>query len=111
MPLLIVGVLFELRRLAKHGLARAVLRDARTWLGVFVLCWQFYYFTFMIPKIGPTRDVDLFWPTFTVTAFLAGRLLDASDRPRLHFALLCAVAGSAIVTTVYLSWIGLPRRF
>ena len=36
---------------------------------------QLYYLKCMIPKAGPTRDVDLFCATFIGIAFIAGATL------------------------------------
>jgi hypothetical protein len=106
----VMGAVVALRRMVDEGLAPALLRDARTWLAVALGTWQLYYLIFMIPKFGPTNDVDLFWPTTVLFAFFGGRLLDLVNRPRLKLAILCAVAGCGVVTSVYLAWMGLPLR-
>ncbi|HRX70687.1 MAG: hypothetical protein H6973_12405 [Gammaproteobacteria bacterium] len=41
-----------------------------------LLFWQIYYFIFMIPKLGPSRDFDLFFGLYIVLSFMAGALLD-----------------------------------
>jgi hypothetical protein len=106
----VMGAVVASRRIVDERLARPLARDARTWLGVTLGVWQLYYLIFMIPKFGPTNDVDLFWPSTVVFAFFGGRLLDLVNRPRLKLAIVCAVAGCGVVTSVYLAWIGLPRR-
>jgi hypothetical protein len=106
----VMGAVVASRRLVDERLVWPLVRDSRTWLGAGLGVWQLYYLIFMIPKFGPTNDVDLFWPTTVAFAFFGGRFLDLANRPRLKLAILCAVAGCGVVTAVYLAWIGLPRR-
>jgi len=67
----------------------------------------------MIPKLGPTGDVDLFWPTFIAMAFFSGWLLDRMTPPLAcgaEYLVICGLAGSAVLTAMFLAWIGLPAR-
>lgn len=48
----------------------------QVWLAAAIIASQLYYLFFMIPKIGPTGDFDLFFPTFVVIAFFAGLAFD-----------------------------------
>ena len=41
----------------------------------FVL-WQILYFVFMIPKLGPFVDIDLFFSVYFLLAMLAGLICD-----------------------------------
>lgn len=105
------GAALWLRRGRTAG--RTVACEPRLWLGVGLVAWQMYYFVYMIPKLGPTADVDLFFPTFVAVAFFTGWLLDFMTPPlRRSAAYLttCALAGSSVVTAVFLAWIGLPTR-
>jgi hypothetical protein len=109
-PALGAALVVALRQSGTAQLARVLRTDTRIWLGLLLALWQIYYFLFMIPKAGPTRDVDLFFSTIVTLGFLAGRLLDISANPRRSLSILSALAGSAVVTAVFLAWIGLPRR-
>jgi hypothetical protein len=40
------------------------------------LGWNLFYFVFMIPKLGPVTDIDLFFMSNIVIAIFAGYLLD-----------------------------------
>ena len=71
---------------------RVTWRDGRVAAALLLLGWQTYYFLFMLPRMGPTRDIDLFFTTYLTVAFFVGRLVDAVP-PRQVRALvvLCAV--------------------
>lgn len=90
---------------------RAGMRDPRAWLGAALLAWHVFYVLFMIPKLGPTADIDLFAPSFTLIAFLAGTCLDlAVDDPTRRQAVLAAAMGVCASTTPYLLTFTLPVR-
>jgi hypothetical protein len=89
---------------------RAAWRDSRVWLAFGLVVWQVVYLFMMIPKAGPTRDVDLFCPTVVVLAFLSGQLLDRPGADPFRPELLAAMCGVQVITSVYLAWIGLPPR-
>ena len=55
-----------------HNLAGAP-PDLELPIVALLVAWQVYYVLFMIPKMGPTVDMDLFWPTYIVLAFF-GRI-------------------------------------
>jgi hypothetical protein len=89
----------------------AGLREPRSYeLGAIVaLYW--YYFLFMIPKIGPRGDVDLFFPTYLVTAFAAGTLLDQVElSPRIRVAVFSAAVGCTLAAGAYLCLGSIPQR-
>jgi hypothetical protein len=89
----------------------AALRDVRTWLGAALVTWHLYYLAFMVPRLGPTADVDLFFPTYLTVAFVAGLLLDTTRTARTPTwaaaTLACALAALACVGP-WLVWFGLP---
>lgn len=85
--------------------------DSRLWLGAALVAWHVYYLVFMVPRLGPAGDVDLFFTTYLTLAFMAGLLLDAvrtsNTRAWRACALSTAIAALA-VTAPWLVWIGLP---
>lgn len=113
-PLLLVGGIAA--AIAQKGGPRGLpFRDVRIWLGVGLGVWQIYYFIYMIPRLGPTADIDLFCPTYVTLAFLAGELLDRTwpdchARHAAAYPILCALLGILAVASTYLAWIGLPAR-
>lgn len=89
-----------------------VLRDARLWLALALLAWQGFYLVFMVPKLGPERDIDLFFAVYITVAFCAGLAADALWPPghprRAHTtAALCgAMLGGTAVSALYLMRLG-----
>jgi hypothetical protein len=79
---------------------RVALRDARVWLGLLLVAWQVYYLLFMVPRLGVVEDIDLFFSTYLVLAFLAGRVLDATvaREPRVVAAVLGLSRASLALT-------------
>jgi hypothetical protein len=82
--------------------------------GIFLI-WQTYYFIFMIPKLGPYRDVDLFFSFYLALSFVAGVLLDKafSDlspqsnwSKTLRIGVISVVCASNISTFYFLAFIG-----
>lgn len=106
LPLAVAAlVLFGLERFA------AAMGEPRAWLAVGLLAWQAYYLLFMIPKLGPTADLDLFAPSFTLLAFLAGQLIDlGAPTDEQRDAVIAAAAGVCAATTPYLLTFTLPVR-
>jgi hypothetical protein len=99
-----------LTRLGAARIALAV-KEPRAWLVAGLLAWQAYYLLFMIPKLGPTADIDLFAPTFTLWAFVAGLLVDqAAPDDEWRNAAVVAAAGVCAATTPYLLTFTLPVR-
>ena len=85
-------------------------RDARAWLGAVLVGWFIYYSVFMIPKLEPARDVDLFWPAYLAWAFISGRLVDAArTSSRARYLVLCVVTGASIAVSGFLLLGKLPR--
>jgi hypothetical protein len=94
-------------------LRRGALREPRLALGALLAGFELYYLVFMMPKLGPHDDVDLFFHVYVVLTFLAGlllhRLLEAPGRPPLAaHLLLCAALGNAAVHTALLLRVGFP---
>jgi hypothetical protein len=87
--------------------------DARTWLGAALLTWHMAYLTMMIPRLGPTNDIDLFFPCFLTVAFVAGTLLDTTPGPLAaarRQTLVAGAFGASVGTAMYLAWLGIPLR-
>ena len=75
-----------------------------------LIFWQIYFFIFMIPKLGPRFDIDLFFTTYIVFSFFSGLLFEATFKNKLlRFCAVAIVLGNSAVTTVYLLLIGLPK--
>lgn len=59
------------------------------------IAWQLFYFIFMIPKLGPVRDLDLFFGVYLLFAMLAGSLMDAiSDKEKMRAPLFIQFGSS-----------------
>ncbi|MGB6849084.1 MAG: hypothetical protein WBG05_12885 [Thermoanaerobaculia bacterium] len=82
--------------LLRHGRQTVELaRYKRSWLGLALIGWHLFYMLRMIPKLGPARDVDLFFNVYIVVAFFAGLLLDRGldpDDSRRELATLVVLA-------------------
>lgn len=75
--------------------------------------WHVAYLCLMIPRLGPTRDVDLFFPAYVAVAFAAGTLLDGAPSlvtPTRRLVLIAGVLGASVGTALYLAWLGIPVR-
>jgi hypothetical protein len=60
---------------AKGSLASLAKTKAALFLGL-VLAFQILYFILMIPKLGPVRDIDLFFTVYLTFGFIAGYIED-----------------------------------
>jgi hypothetical protein len=111
-PLLVAAITLAWR--SRRGAWREAARERRLWLGTAIFLWQLTYLLFMIPKLGPTRDVDLFFATFISVAFFAGLLFDlgfknsADQAESARFILLSAMLGSTVVACTFLLHTGIP---
>lgn len=105
--LFVLGTVLMLRRY--RGKPARQVRQQRFWLGLALPGWHLFYFSRMIPKLGPVRDIDLFFNVYLVGALFAGlfldRWLETHDRRRALVTLLViaaalgglAVSGSQLV--------------
>jgi hypothetical protein len=84
--------------------ARSLARDARVLAGAVLVAWQIYYFVFMIPKMGPLVDVDLFFTTYLTVAFMAGAMLDAAGVPHRQAVIVASLNLVAAVPLV-MGWL------
>jgi hypothetical protein len=84
--------------------ARTLRRDARVLAGGALVAWQVYYFVFMIPKMGPLVDVDLFFTTYLTVAFMAGAMLDAAAVPHRPILIVASLNLFAAVPLV-MGWL------
>jgi hypothetical protein len=99
MPLVATTVAWRVRGAA--GQWPVWRRDARMWLAVSLAGSYGYYFFFMIPRLGLTADLDLFFPVYLLLPFLAGRLLDGQPDapPHSSTAMVLAVAIASLACT------------
>ena len=99
LPLVATTVVWRLREAA--GEWPAWRRDARLWLGASLAGCYACYFLFMIPRLGLTEDVDLFFAFYLLLPFLAGRLLDGwqDGRCHRHATIVLAIAIAALACT------------
>jgi hypothetical protein len=83
-------------------------------LALGLLAWQGFYMLFMVPKLGPRQDIDLFFAVYITVAFCAGLAADVlwpPGHPRRAQALaaLCGVMlGCTAVSALYLLRLGVP---
>jgi hypothetical protein len=112
-PVPLLSVLGLMLFYSRDGLFPCIPRTLTTvCLGAFVI-WQVLYGLLMIPKLGPLRDVDLFFSVYLTIGFIAGllgdKLLDAA-RPdvasRWTECIVAASLGSSAVILTQLLYIG-----
>ncbi|MBN2309462.1 MAG: hypothetical protein JXR94_10855 [Candidatus Hydrogenedentes bacterium] len=99
--------------LARRPVGAALRREPRLWIGAAFVIWAALYMLFMIPKLGPGKDVDLFFVSYLTFAFFAGHLVDilaeaCPQRPAVRLAVLAGFLGNTAVSTVYLVFFGVP---
>lgn len=77
---------------------------------------QIYYFIYMVPKLGPTRDIDLYFTCHITVNFAAAFLLEHClnrmsdiDRKYVWFILLSSALGYQAVTFYVLGVLGIPK--
>lgn len=83
-------------------------------LGLF-LGYQVFYFIFLIPKLGPVADIDLYFTVYITFAFIAGFLgdqiaanLSLEKRKLFQVASFSMFAGNTAFILLYLLVLGLP---
>jgi predicted membrane-bound spermidine synthase len=85
----------------------------RSWLGLALIGSHLYYMLRMIPKLGPVRDIDLFFNVYLVIAFFTGlfleRALDSDDdrRELVTLVVLAIALGSLAVAGGQLAFHGI----
>ncbi|MCC7126005.1 MAG: hypothetical protein IT178_14235 [Acidobacteria bacterium] len=84
--------------------------DAQAWLGVALVAWQVFYVLFMVPKLGPTGDLDLFAVSFMTLAFLVGEGFDRLASADVRVTVLAAALGACVATAPFLLGIWVPVR-
>lgn len=88
----------------------------RLWMALILLAQQAHWVFFVIPKLGPRGDLDLFFSAYLLVAFLAGVALDRiwpqSGQNR-HGALAVgmAYAGAACAAVILLVLVGIPPAY
>ena len=103
-PLLLFGALIKYRAQFINKLPSA-LRSNPTLSAL--AAWQTFYFVFMIPKLGPVQDIDLFFSVYLTLGILAGMWFDDLLRnhqkeAHLKYLLLCTISGCSIATSANL---------
>ena len=102
MPLGVFGVWWN-----RHAVARVGWPSLRALGPLFVvLLMQIHYLVFMIPKLGPSNDVDLFFSVYFTLAFVVGlvldtRLTDESKAVSTRYLILSAAAGGSIPALLF----------
>ncbi len=111
--LLTVGALYHLA----SGVRKVVmiLKDVRLWMALAIIGLHLHYLLFMIPKLGPVQDIDLYFQVFIVLSFFAGYVWDAVQNNRdnkswLHFVLISIMVGYSVAVLNVLLFVGLPPR-
>ena len=85
----------------------------RSWLGLALIGSKLYYMLRMITKLGPVRDIDLFFNVYLVIAFFTGlfleRALDSDDdrRELVTLVVLAIALGSLAVAGGQLAFHGI----
>lgn len=79
-----------------------------------LLGWSVFYVVFMIPKLGPRQDIDLFFPSYVCVSFLLGRWLEGlASEGKLSAcrvnALAAFLVGGAFATACALAFVGVPE--
>ena len=111
--MLIVGAFYYLT--SGTNKAVMILKDVRLWMALAIIALHLHYLLFMIPKLGPVQDIDLFFQVFVVLAFFAGYVWDALQNNRdrkgcLQFVLVSIMIGYSMAVLNILLFIGLPPR-
>jgi len=102
--------------LVRKGLLKAFIATPRIPLLIILFVWQSFYFVFMAPRLGPMKDIDLFFSFYICLAFTAGYVLDfiKSHAPfdhRMNEMVIFEVTANAIVTSFFLVGVGIPEIF
>lgn len=87
--------------------------DGRIWLALAIAAQQLHWALFMLPKLGPRQDLDLFFSAYLVAAVLAGGALDrvarsATDPARVVVAVAAAAVGASVAGLAVLVLAGVP---
>lgn len=88
----------------------------RTPLLALLFAWQLFYFIFMLPRLGPKTDIDLFFSFYICLAFAAGHVWDfikkrESFNDRINDMIVPTVAANTVVTLFFLLRAGIPDVF
>jgi hypothetical protein len=78
-----------------------------------LLAWHLLYFHLMIPRLGPTADIDLFFGSYLTWAFLTGLLCDrlgARLAGQRRLWLMAGLLGASVGVTLFLALVGIPVR-
>jgi len=113
---LVNGILlgYGIYQLAAKRILRKFITAPRSLLLILLFAWQLFYFVFMIPRLGPRIDIDLFFSFYICLAFTTGYILDfiknqAQLDYRIDDIVIPAVAANAVVALFFLVIIGIPE--
>jgi hypothetical protein len=107
-------LIFGIYNLSIKRLWKKFVTAPRTLLLAIFFAWQLFYFVFMIPRLGPRIDIDLFFSFYICLAFTTGYVLDfVKDQAQLDYKIddivIPAVAANAAVTLFFLVIVGIPE--
>ena len=113
---MVIGILLGagVYYLTKIGIFKKLIISPRIPLLAALFIWQLFYFVFMLPRLGPRTDIDLFFSFYICLAFLTGYILDfIKDQTQLghkiHDMVIPAVIANAVVTLFFLVVVGIPQ--
>ncbi|MBI5951390.1 MAG: hypothetical protein HY865_07015 [Chloroflexi bacterium] len=113
-PAILLGM--GVYRLATNKVFMKFITSSRTPLLVILFAWQLFYFVFMLPRLGPKTDIDLFFSFYICLAFTAGYVWDyikkrESFSDRINDMIVPTVAANTVVTLFFLLRAGIPDIF
>jgi hypothetical protein len=113
---MVVGILLGIciYYLLTKGAWKSFIASPRVPLLAMLFIWQLFYFVFMLPKLGPRTDIDLFFSFYIFLAFVTGHILDfIKSQLQLDYKIdsivIPAVAANAVVTLFFLVVVGIPK--
>jgi hypothetical protein len=111
--LVLLPVLAIRGRAGVRWFQRARLRDPRRLMIAVIAAWQLVYLVFYIARLGPRKDIDLFFSTFILVAYVVGSMADRLVERKLLsnggvLTLTGAALGGTTIALVYAVVLGLP---
>lgn len=92
------------------------LSKGKLFILLFLVMQQIQYFIFMVPKLGPRRDIDLYFTFHIIINFAAALLLEEilkkvkpDSKTYLESLVLCTVLGYQAITFYILGVVGIPK--
>jgi len=113
---MVIGVLLGtgVYYLTKIGMLKKFITSPHIPLLSALFIWQLFYFVFMLPRLGPRTDIDLFFSFYICLAFVTGHILDFIKAQthlghKLDDIVIPAVMANAVVTLFFLVIVGIPK--